>query len=170
MTFLDAARFLIACAATDHPEQAADAEYQFSNAVFSHGLDGTSFHLDATIAPTLDIGLARLLGAIADGTIDEAHHAKGSPFAPMLSLLVFRGGVNANIRVQGSEYHFSHPTLSAVVSAPDYLSQKPLSEAYERETYRFRNGKNLIAELNATLLRAVANLIAGNAREPASPS
>lgn len=169
MTYLDAARFLIACAATDHPERAADAEFQFSNAVFSpSGMQG-EFPLDAKNAPTLDVALAKVLEAIADGTIDAAQldADKARSADPLIRtpaimwLIVRRGGVSASLRVRDGTYHYQHPTLVAVTAAKDYQAQKPLIEAFDRETHRFRSGKNLTAELDSRLLRAVANLIAG---------
>src|SRR5689334_10900765 len=56
MTYLDAARFLIACAATDHPERAADAEFVFSNLVRSEemGIIDADFPMTKDNAPTLD--------------------------------------------------------------------------------------------------------------------
>lgn len=174
MTFLDAARFLVACAATDHPEQAADAEFQFSNMVWSNdGVYGTKFQLTAETAPTLDAALARVLEAIADGSIGAAQLAEdrkrdpqfGTRIPPIFSLIVFRGAVSARLRVLDGNYMFQHPTLAAIVAAKDYQVQKPLTQAFERETHRFRSGKNLMAELDASLLRAVADLISNKGTE-----
>lgn len=168
MTFLDAARFLIACAASDHPERAADAEFVFSNMVLSDsGMYGTVLHLDEKNAPTLDVALARLLEAIADGSIDAAQQTLDAASdlsiqrSPIMWLIVRRGSVGATLRIADGHYNYQHPTLAAIIAAPDYPSQKPLLEALERETYRFRSGKNLTAELDGVLLRAVAKLIAG---------
>ncbi|WLC19330.1 hypothetical protein [Bradyrhizobium diazoefficiens] len=167
MTFLDAARFLIACAATDHPEQAADAELQFSNAVWSDGevyetSDGgvqeTTFHLDATSAPTLDVALAKVLEGIADGIVTLQREA----------LIVYRGAVSAQLRTHEALYRFQHPTIAALVVAEGEALER-LMDAVDHQTRRFRTGKNLIAQLEGALLRAVAYLIAGKKEESWGP-
>ena len=177
MTFLDAARFAIACFATDHPEQAADAEFVFSNTVFSgampYGAEDQGFALDREAAPTLDLGLAALLAAIADGAIDRAARRTAEVEAaesnsrhlivipPQIEVDLSRGGVSAAISVQGSRWIYHHPALVAVTEAPDYLAQKPLLAAYERETHRFRTGKDLRAKMDGKLLRGLASTVAG---------
>ncbi|KAA9014074.1 hypothetical protein F4U94_14665 [Sphingobium limneticum] len=170
MTYLDAARFLIACAATDHPERTADAEYAFSNITLSDDNQWCeAFHITAENAPTLDLALAKLLEGIATGEIDAIQQGKNEErrpgsalrIPPFFGLILRRSHVSASLRIMEGYYHFQHPTLAAIVAAPDYLAQKPLMEELERDTYRFRTGKNLVAELEEKLLRAVAHLIAG---------
>lgn len=185
MSFQDAARFLIACAATDHPERAVEAEFAFSNLVLAEdgSVEGEAFQLSPMLAPKLDQGLAQTLIAIADDTAYAAFRAEHAERAARLgpavfettlprsiSLMVRRGSLSARLRVLDTEYAYQHPTVAEVVAASNYDAQLPLLEALDREMRRFRNGKNILAELDADLLRAVAYLVAGKRRKPASPS
>ena len=171
MTFLDAARFLIACAATDHPERAADAEFVFSN-LLRHGDVGSDadFPMAKEDFPTLETALAKTLEQLADGTIDAVASARwkeqfpDGPHMPhaFVWLIVRRSG-QAELRVLDGRYQYHHPALVAVVGSIEsggYPVQKVAEEALDRETHRFRTGKNLTAELQGDLLRAVAKLIA----------
>lgn len=177
MTFLDAARFLIACAATDHPERAADAEFVFSNLVRSGDM-GTDadFPMTKEEAPTLDLALAKTLEALGTGKIDAVaseRWKKQFPEGPHIPaafvwLILPRSGAAAELRVLDGRYHYHHPSLAAVIGSLDgggYPVQKVAQEAFERETHRFRTGKNLTAEFNGELLRAVAKRIAGEGSE-----
>ncbi len=171
MSYLDGARFLIACAATDRPERAADAEAVFSNMVWeSEMLSGPRSWLRKDDAPTLDLALANLLGAIAHGEIDRYNEARaekradGKPVVltpPIFDLVIFRSSVAALIRFPDAEYRFQHPTMAAVCAASTYAEQQPLLEAFERETDRFRSGKNIVVTLEADLLRSIATIIEG---------
>ena len=173
MTYLDAARFLIACAATDHPERAADAEYVFSNYVnSSNGFADSEFPISAEVAPTLDVALAKALEGLGDGSIDsisaklQKETAPNAPFIlPSIAWLVVpRNGGTIELRVLSDRHHFEHPALAGCVGSIEkggYPVQKVAEAALERETYRFRTGKNLTAEFDSTLLRTVARLIAG---------
>lgn len=175
MTYLDAARFLIAAAATDHPEQASDAEFVFSNLVRSSddGMDG-DFPMPKQDAPTLDMALAKTLEALGNGSIDAIALARWKenhpeiysrvPAPAFVWLHVPRGGGAASLRLLDGRYHYEHPSLRAVVQSAKIggsPAQKLAAEAFERETHRFRTAKNLTAELKGELLRAVAKLIAG---------
>lgn len=64
-------------------------------------------------------------------------------------------------------YRYHHPSLHAVEkvirNAEGPAAMKVAQEAFSREAHRFRTGKNLTAELDGELLRAVASLIAGKA-------
>lgn len=173
MTWLDAARFLIACAATDHPERAADAEFVFSNLLHSgDGIADEGFPITKDEAPTLDLALAKTLEGLGSGKIDaiasvrwkEQHPEVPNVFPTKVWLILPRGGAAANLRVLYGSYQFHHPSLAAVIESVNrggYPAQKIAQEAFERETHRFRTGKNLTAEFDGELLRAVAKLIAG---------
>ncbi|MBO6892857.1 MAG: hypothetical protein JJ866_13020 [Roseibium sp.] len=175
MTFLDAARFLIACAATDHPEKAADSEFVFSNLVLSSS-GSVNAEIDPKIegAETLDACLSATLELIANGKILERAKAdwkekletlSGGPVNFHAFIVIHRSHVGAQMRVLGSQLFFYHPALIDVMKAGDeggYPAQKPFLKAFERETHRFRSGKNLTAEFEMELLKAVADLIAGN--------
>lgn len=171
MSFLDASRFLIACAATDHPERAVDAESVFSNLVLRHGSRDEDFVLNDDEAPTLDLALAKVLKALSDGDIDRfaaEQWARANPGGrsggeAFLWLTLRRGGGSAYLRVLGGSYIYYHPALAAVMDSVDARSHEAtkIAEAsFERETLRFRDAKNLTAELQIGLLRAVATLIA----------
>lgn len=186
MSFLDAARFLIACAATDHPERAVDAEYTFSNFVW--GVDTIpfpDFPMSKDSTPTLDTALAKALELLADGTLDalakarsELHAEKYARFSmpvlpPIMWLILRRNGAATDLRVMDGRYLYSHPALAALSRSFDEdgggpPAQKVAMEAFERETHRFRTGKNLTAELGLPVLRAVADLIAGKAEKTPS--
>ncbi|AOG00234.1 hypothetical protein BSY18_632 [Blastomonas sp. RAC04] len=159
MNYVDAARFLIACAATDHPERAAECELAFSNTVFSSGFttQDDPLPLSAEAAPSLDIALAKMLEASATGVF----HAEGAMLHPIMRLTVQRGGVQAKLKTPSGEYIYCHPALEAVVRQPDAQAQKPWLEKLEAETRIFRTGKNLVAEFDSATLRKVAELIAG---------
>jgi hypothetical protein len=176
MTYLDAARFLIACAATDHPERAADAEFVFSNLVPASGssLDA-DFPMTKDEAPTLDLALAKTLEWLGTGNIDAvaaARWKKSVPEVPahihipapaIVWLILRRSAAGAQLRVLDGRYIYQHPSLAAMVGSFEvggYPVQKVAQEAFERETHRFRTGKNLSAEFDGKLLRAVAKLVA----------
>lgn len=176
MSYLDAARFLIACAATDRPEQAADAEYVFSNLV-RHSDIGTDadFPMNVPAAQTLDQALAMALQAIGEGKVDEVATARWRekfpepeiPVSTNMWLMVHRSHVSADLRLLDGRYIYHHPALKALTdsmgngTSPEV--NKVATEALSRETHRFRTGKNLRAEFDASLLRAVAKLVAGDA-------
>ncbi|WP_156415184.1 hypothetical protein [Sphingobium baderi] len=174
MTYLDAARLLIACAATDHPERAVDAEYVFSNLVrhSEAGIDG-DFPLPAVEAATLDLGLAMTLEAIGNGSVDaiakkrwEAEHPESHIRAPAFCWLrLHRSHTSADIRVLAGRYIYHHPALKALTDSIDNGTLHEVrdfaTDALDRETYRFRTGKNLAAEFEEKLLNDVAKLIAG---------
>lgn len=176
MSYLDAARFLIACAATDHPERAADAEFVFSNFV-RDGDMGTDadFPMTKDEAPTLDLALAKLLEGLGTGKINavaEARWKEKFPDGPNVNsafvwLIVPRSGAAAELRVLDGRYHYHHPSLHAVKETirnkEGRAALKVAEEAFSRETHRFRTAKNLRAEITGGLMRAVANLIAGKA-------
>lgn len=173
MTFLDAARFLIACAATDHPERAVDAEHEFSR---FENADGVFADEAARLTEKyLDEALAKVMEWLCDGTLVRARTAKWAKDHPAFSeqcpvpviadLTVSRGGT-AWFNINGAQTAFHHPALIATVGSikdGGYPVQKVAQEAFERETYRFRTGKNLTARLDTDLIRAVADLIAGKA-------
>ncbi|MFT0862285.1 hypothetical protein [Ancylobacter sp. G4_0304] len=170
MTFLDGARYLISCAATDHPERAVDTEFVFSNLIQKGGLVDEAFPLSGDNASTLDVALAKTLEALSDGTIDRIASERGKEQHPGLPgmapafvwLRLPRNGSAAELRVLGGSYHYYHPSLAALVesvNAANHEAQKVAQAALERETYRFVTGKNLTAELRGDLLRSVAELI-----------
>ncbi len=177
MTYLDAARFLIACAATDHPERAADAEFVFSNLVRGDAIrTDPDFTAPKEKAPTLDIALGGALAGLGNGGIDAKASERWrkefpeGPHVPIVhvELAVRRSSAGANLRILDGEYLYNHPAARAMfdsVGGGGYPVQKVAGEAYERETYRFATGKNLIAVLKTPLLRAVAQLVAGKAGE-----
>lgn len=173
MHFLDAARFLIGVASTDHPEKVADAEHTFSNTICAPTSQQSQiFRLEADVAPTLDVGLAIFLENLSSGAIDAANReehmeSEYAPFAPppIFSLSVHRSLVKGILNVPGGWYVWDHPTLRAAISAGDFRSADPLLQALDRDTFRFRTGKNLTAELDHNLLRDVANLIGGTSAD-----
>lgn len=178
MTYLDAARLLIACAATDHPERAVDAEYEFSNTLLHLDRGDTTHFLDAHSAPTLDKALASVLEGFANGAIDDAERDRRNelmpgadtfniPVMPVVWLIVHRSGVQAQLRVRDETFHYAHRALIAIGNAQPGNDLTERARDYEHATTRFRGGKNLRAELDSGLLRAVANLIGG---APASRS
>ncbi|WP_186397675.1 hypothetical protein [Stappia sp. TSB10GB4] len=173
MTYLDAARFLIACAATDHPERAVDAEHVFSNLIRTgeRSEDG-DFPVTKQCAPTLDLALAKTLEGLGTGRIDAISEARWNETSPAVCpvppanvwLTLPRNGSGASLRVLDGWYRYDHPALAAVIESVGgggYPAQKVAEDAFARETYRFRTAKNLTAELDGTLLRSVAKLIAG---------
>ena len=176
MSFLDGARFLIACAATDHPERAADAERTFSGMVLAWGDRSPNPSrpevIPAKEAPaTLDIALSAVLAALADGSLDawqlemDKKRAAGGSLihTPVIvSLDVFRSGVSAVLRAGPDSLHYMHEGGAAVVNAELGAPLLEMSESWMRETDRFRSGKNLHASFDSSLLRAVAVAIAGN--------
>ncbi|MDR2312617.1 MAG: hypothetical protein LBE54_16725 [Brucellaceae bacterium] len=173
MTFLDAARFLVACAATDHPERAVDAENFFSNLrLTGNNQQDPNFHLDDKQHETLDAALAKVLEELADGRLlDIARKEKeaqfpGVPVPPsfFVWLILHRGG-SAYIRVQNSNYVFQHPLLAHTANTSDFSNLRDVNKIFEEETHRFRTGKNLSAELELPLLQAVADLIAGKSHK-----
>lgn len=168
MTFLDASRFLIACAATDHPERAADAEATFStlvnNARESSSGRGKEHDGDRSL---LEDSLTTLLGSIADGSFDAALRKRGFKFAveAPLQLNLFRGAAACNLEAGGIILRFAHPAMVDLMTNRPTSPDDPRVLAYEQEMLRFRTGKNLSAELNGDLLRAVAYAISG-AQQP----
>ncbi|WP_137133502.1 hypothetical protein [Rhizobium sp. FKY42] len=180
MTALDAARFLIACAATDQPERAVEAESVFSNLKCGHELMREENALIASKdVPTLDLALARAIHLLGTGEIDaadKAEHERRFPGIPRITssetfavwLIVRRSSVGANIRVLGTELIYQHPILSDLVASVNrfepFDNQLALSERLDRETHQFRTGKNLSAELKYPLLQAVGRLIVGGRR------
>lgn len=175
MSYLDAARFLIACAATDHPERAVDAEYVFSNLV--QHLDmvrDPDFPLPIETAPTLDVALSLMLQAVGNGQVDqvastrwrEKHPHSIAPPLALIWLRINRGHANAELRLLEGRYIFQHPALKALTDSMASGTfdevRTVATEALTRETHRFQTGKNLTAELDGTLLRAVASLISGS--------
>lgn len=170
MTFLDGARFLIACAATDKPERAADAEYVFSGLKLSNESSVTSDGLaEWEGTASLDEALALTLARLADGTIERLANEKWKPnkitAAPQhIWLTVRRGGVGATLQVLDGRFFFYHPALMELMAVGEvggYPAQKVINGAYEREVHRFRTGKNITVELDKNLLQGVANLISG---------
>lgn len=169
MTFLDAARFLVACAATDHPERAVDAENFFSNLrLTGNNRQDPNFHLDDKQHETLDAALAKVLEELADGRLlDIARKEKeeqfpGLPVPPSFNVwLIMRRSGSVHLRVQNFECTFHHPMLAHSVNTGDCSDLMQMNKTFEEETYRFRTGKNLSAELELPLLQAVADLIAG---------
>lgn len=168
MTFLDAARFLIACLATDRPEQAADAEYVNSNLVLAHGGQANDPFLIDDVK-TLDEAFALALEHLAHGKMRSHYDAKWKeehPIAPIGATHVWlhlqrEGGV-ATLRFGDSNYSFYHPALKALTEPATSEERKLRNEAYERELHRFRTGKNITAEFKLDLLEAVGTLIAGD--------
>lgn len=169
MTFLDASRFLIACAATDHPERAADAESTFSalvnNARETTGGKGRGDREgDGSL---LEESVTTLLSSIADGSFDLALRKRGFKFAveAPLQLSLFRGAAACNLEAGGVILRFAHPAMVDLMVNRPTSPEDPRVLAYEQEMLRFRTGKNLSAELNGDLLRAVASAISG-AKQP----
>lgn len=167
---LDAARLMIACAATDRPASAVDTEATFSGMVWAGDVSGRTGERDwinENDSPTLDIALANLLGAVGTGEVDRheaarAEAAKHSIVLPtILELHVHRDASGAVLRWCDRTYQFQHSRMAAVVSAQTYDETQRLMREFEQETYRFRSGKHLRAELDASLLRAVAETVAG---------
>ena len=165
MTFLDGARFLIACAATDHPERAADAESAFSALInagreISFGKGKGDHEGDGTL---LDASLAEVLSSIADGSLDAALRQRGFKYVveTPLQLSLFRSAAACNLEAGGAILRFAHPTMADMMANQPSTPDDPRMQAYEQETLRFRTGKNLSAELNSDLLRAVAHAISG---------
>lgn len=174
MDFIDAARLIIACAATDHPEKCADAEFAFSNTQRTEAL---SFAASAEFehkGDTLDQCLAHVLASIADGTIDglqrkqdeERAAAHGSAHVVLTPAViqfdVFRSGVSASINIMGARASFQHPTAADMIAAPHYDQMQILAKAWQRDTLRFRTGKNLHASIDGSLLRRLARAVAGH--------
>lgn len=167
MTFLDGARFLISCAATDHPEKAVDAEHVFSSfRLMNTGVRDLGFDMSAK---TLDLALAGTLEALAVGRIRDLASAKStSAYVPapcFVGLRVVRSG-SAQIRVLDGMYNFSHPATVALLQSMDMsrAATKLAEDAIERETFRFRTAKNITAELNTSLLVAVAECVSQNSK------
>lgn len=166
MTYLDAARFLIACGATDHPERAVEAEAAFSGALlFENNLLPRLF--DVEKGARFDDVLASLLQLIAEGEIDrrnaEQYRERGFTIAPVLDVRIGRGGGSAYIRALEATLSFFHPTMILAMKSADYFEAKPYWAGWETDTLRFRTGKNLSAEFDGRILRPIANLIAGSA-------
>ncbi|HEX8553161.1 MAG TPA: hypothetical protein VF695_00500 [Sphingomonas sp.] len=172
MTFLDGARFLIAAAATDQPERAADAEFEFSNTLLSSEGPHSSTFLDAASAPTLDVALARVLEALANESLDNAarerraasipgHDFGDMPPSPIVWLIVHRSGVQAQLRVLDEVFWYQHRALIALTDVGTDRHLTDRAKDYEHAVARFRSGKNLRAELDQSLFRAVAGLIGG---------
>lgn len=168
MTYLDAARFLIACAATDHPERAVDAEFVFSNLMRADSM-GTddSFPLPKAEFPTLDTALAEVLRAMGNGEVTKVANERWehpTPAPQHCWLRVNRSGAGADLRLLDGRSIYHHPALVAVTDsvreAGGSAAMKVAASAFERETHRFRTGKNLTAELEGSLLQSVAKLIA----------
>ncbi|MBO1038188.1 hypothetical protein [Brucella pituitosa] len=170
MTYLDAARFLIACAATDHPEQAAEAELFFSNLELAgNDRSDPNFPLDNDAHRTLDLALAAFLEEISTPRlrdIEIKQHQEKYPNVPVIApligwLTIWRRGVAA-LRVQMGHYSFQHPELARMVNTQDISAFRTVDPIIEKDSYPFRTGKNLSAELELPLLQAVSDLIAGN--------
>jgi len=93
----------------------------------------------------------------------QENHPTLSPFEPGISLIVWRSAGGAIIRGHSTEYHYQHPALATLVdnfnSGEEF--RKMASEAFEREVYRFQNGKNLVAKLKYPVLQSIATLVAG---------
>lgn len=167
MTYLDAARFLIACAATDHPERAADAEFEFSNTIYHGDHDETD-----GMKATLDLAVADVLQCLADGTIDDLERAERAalipradefniPVEPVIWLVVHRSSVQAELRVRSDRLIYQHRGIIAMSKASAGQDLTERAKDYEHATARFRGGKNLRAQLDGKVFRTVANLIAG---------
>lgn len=167
MTYLDAARVLIACAATDHPERAADSEYEFSNTILSDS-DGPELTLDSALAELLEkIASGELMKDAGPATLAHARDPKKQhvPIPPIVSLIVWRAGVQARLQVQDCIRVFRHRSLIAVTKALADGGMMERAKDYEHATARFRSGKNPTAELGFGLFQAVAKLIAGKGDE-----
>lgn len=156
MTYLDASRFLIACAATDHPERAVEAEGVFSAVTDENGV-------------RLDNALAKFLEDLASGKIDNETDPGPAPevvrLPPHCHLLVRRSGLTAELRVNDVRTQFLHTALHEIVDAtvknPDHQKSRRSSDTFADASIPFRSAKNLHAVLELPLFRAFATLIAG---------
>lgn len=170
MTATDVARFAIAVLATDSPERAADAEAVYSDMILSDWTEREelALPLDLQGKPTMDAVLAQAIQLVGSGELDrivrenvERKTPPGKPIIairPPLEVSIFRSSVSGSIMVGGWQMTFRHPLLDKVISATDYMEANAITEAFERETVRFRTGKNLIARLDHNLFGALAKL------------
>lgn len=177
MSFLDASRFAIACFATDHPEQAVDAEHVFSGFLLADFRHAPGSKLGVSINrqdhPTLDLAFAAVLKALASGKIDQAAldeaEAEGRQLAfhRLPELVLDRGGGWAQLSLFGASnnWTFRHPALvemTATIGAGRWQDEGEARQAaLDRETFRFRTGKNLRATMKPDLVRALAAVVAG---------
>lgn len=158
MTYLDASRFLIACAATDQPEQAVDAEALFSNLT-----DDNRQTLDVVLAEFLE----NLAGGKVDADADAGPHPEVVKLPPVCHLIVNRGYLGAQLRVNDNRRVFRHPALHELVASTvgetDHDRQRQMAYEFGEAALPFRSAKNLSAELGLRIFRAFASLIAGGA-------
>lgn len=171
MTALDAARFAIAVLATDSPERAADAENVYSGMVLSNWSEMADMPIpfDRDGKPTLDVFLADILERIGAGEIDAIAHDRAKAatpegkkvfhIAPTMGIDLFRSAVTAVIQISGTRWTFRHPLLDELIGAVGMDETDRLQADIERETNRFRTGKNLHAYMDGKLFRALANLV-----------
>lgn len=157
MTFMDAARFAIACLATDHPERAADAEIFFSNLAFSNSRALGGSTVSHSPGETFESGFASLLRQAAHGQLNQP-----------LSAIVERGTPIARIRAGDIEASFAFtPAIDAPTwgAADNLHGDLAAHEAWAVDAYapaqRFRTAKNLVAIFEDDLIRALAKLVAG---------
>jgi hypothetical protein len=178
MTFLDAARFLIACAATDHPKRVVEAEAFFS----AYVLKGAHAPENAFTLPdgiSMDEAFASVLEVLASGKLDADALAEATARAeadghkhvfalrPSPELNVDRSGGAAEVAVFGASHRFTfwHSSMIALIESVDALEgvdrANDLTSQVEQQALRFRTGKNLSARLDSPLLRAVASAVGG---------
>lgn len=139
MTYLDAARFTIACLATDHPERAAVAEQFFSSFVYDPDISmirqPEAFTLPVVRGITFDAALARLLEEVASGHVRPSHG---------FFLNVERSGASSSIEENGNHFAFVNP--AGLIEPP------------------FKSAKNIRATLFGRDVDFIAGLIGGEAR------
>ena len=160
VTFLDAARLLIAAGATDRPTRAADAERHFSGSrvhpIYSDAQDLPFVEAIVESSPTLDQALASILEHMATGT-DWHHHA------PWLCVERSTGG--AKLQFGLSSVRFDQPaaiehsrSIERALKRGEGLPGDPVEVVAAN---RFGDGKNLKAEFPPQTLLALANCVAG---------
>lgn len=173
-TFRDAARLLIAVAATDKPRDAARCVDVFGAMVWEseHTTSGSRQWLRQEDEPTLERGLATALGALGAGEVHRYNDIVNSrhfesdgrnpsfviKLPPVVQFDLSRNGSGAAVNICGTTVRYIHPLLAAQFGKT-YDEALALSEEYELATSDFRTGKNLRAFLDEPLLTAVARAV-----------
>jgi hypothetical protein len=172
-TLRDAARLLIAVAATDKPRDAARCVDVFGGMVWESAMvrEGARQWLRQEDEPTLERGLAAALGALGAGEVHRYNEIvlRAENERPTVPAIVFktppvvqfdlsRNGSGAAINICGATVRYIHPLLAAQFNKT-YDEALVLSEEYERATADFRTGKSLRAFLDEPLLTAVARAV-----------
>ena len=152
MTNLDAARFLIACAACDRPEEAAGQEEIFSRAILRPALEGSvgrSHRIDT--AQSLDEALATVLGHITSAEFIEGG-------ARMARVAAVRG---RDEPIVSCSFEIDRPQLRARIRIYDRIFSFSVEDENARLAKK-RQGKQITARFDEDVMRAVATLIRGD--------